>query len=181
MKKRIFNFAVAICLVMNPAFQQVTHAESPFAIPATEKLRIDFFSTPDWIEINRIEKIPQALTLKFVNKNKDANPFASFSQDGPAAPEIASVFKGKINDNKTLFLIIKWHYYISGVDTEGDYYEVHAYQAQLDKKNLSENKRVSSLFGSGFEGKREGKQLHYRFKDARSIRRALSQISSKNF
>jgi hypothetical protein len=182
MKKWLFIFT-ALILAGVTSSSLVVHAESPFVVPSTKKLRIDFFSVPEWIEVNRIEGLPEQLLLKLVDQKGNETPIASFSQDGPASPELVSIFKNKVNSHEILFVILKWHYYLSGVNTEGYYYEVHAYQAQRNKgrqEQLSENRQISELFGSGFDGKQEGKEVHFRFKDAPSVRRALPLIRGKN-
>jgi hypothetical protein len=156
-----------------------TNAESPFAKPQVERFRIDFLVIPQWVEITNINETPERINIKLVNEARSTIEVADFVQDGEASPELVSVFKNRVYSRLTLFVIVKWHYYLSGLDTEGDYYEVHAYEIPEGGNEIAklvENKSVSALFGSGFEGKKEGKFLHFRFKDATSIRKALSHI-----
>jgi hypothetical protein len=142
-----------------------------------DRLRIDFLSVPDWIEISHIEEVPERLAIRLVRKEGDAIPISTFNQDGLAFPELASIFKNKVNGKQVLFTIVKWRYYLSGVDTEGDYYEVHAYEAKNNENGkivFLENKKISNFYGSGFDGKQEGKIVNFRFKEASSIRKSLS-------
>jgi hypothetical protein len=78
---------------------------------------------------------------------------------------------------------VKWRYYLSGVDTEGDYYEVHAYEVGQDKSGVticSENTKISNFFGSGLDGKQNGHIVNFQFKDASAIRRSLCR-KQRNF
>ncbi|CAG4923126.1 hypothetical protein [Paraburkholderia saeva] len=153
-------------------------AAAPTDASGSERLRIDFLAIPDWIEISHIEEIPERLTIRLVRKQGDAIPISTFNQDGPAFPELASIFKNKVDGSQVLFSIVKWRYYLSGVDTEGDYYEVHAYEAKKNGNGeivFTENKKISNFYGSGFDGKQEGKIVKFRFKDASSIRKSLIQ------
>lgn len=96
-------------------------------------LRIDFLAVPDWVEIDHIEEIPKILTIRLVRKEGDAIPISKFDQAGPAFPELAGIFKNDVDGSQILFAIAKWRYYLPGVDAEGDYYEVHAYEAQKNE------------------------------------------------
>jgi hypothetical protein len=54
---------------------------------------------------------------------------------------------------------------------------VHAYESkggEGGKIIFSENKKITDFFGSGFDGKQEGRMVRFRFKDASSIRKSLS-------
>lgn len=157
-------------------FVYITYAKCESEI--NEELRIDFLAVPDWVEIDHIEEIPKTLTIRLVRKEGEAIPISRFTQDGPALPELASIFKNSVDGNQVLFAIVKWRYYLSGVDTEGDYYEVHAYEAHKNKNGeivFSENKEISKFYGSGFDGKQEGKAVKFQFKNAFSIIRNLNQ------
>ncbi len=176
----IFMFFARLYIVVAVFFlSAVVFAESSSGVLGAERLRIDFLSVPDWIEIDRIEEIPEKLVLHLVDGNGAVVPITIFNQDGPAYPELVSIFKNKVNGVWVLFAIVKWRYYLSGVNTEGDYYEVHAYEYRKnddDQIVFAENKIISDFFGSGFDGKQEGKLVHFRFKDAASIRKRLNQI-----
>ncbi|MFM0429861.1 hypothetical protein PQQ75_12660 [Paraburkholderia aspalathi] len=152
-------------------------AEYSSDAPSIKRLRIDFVSAPDWIEIHNVEEVPEKLVIQLA-RGGGIFPIAAFNQDGPAFPELVSIFKNKVGERKILFVIVKWRYYLSGVGTEGDYYEVHAYEAKGGGRGeiiFSENRRISDFFGSGFDGKQEGKVVHFRFKDAAAIRKSLSR------
>ncbi|MDH6151995.1 MULTISPECIES: hypothetical protein [Paraburkholderia] len=155
-----------------------TFAAIPVDASGNERLRIDFLSVPDWIEISHIEQVPEKLVIQLLPKGGDAIPISIFNQDGLTFPELASIFKNKVDGKQVLFAIVKWRYYLSGVDTEGDYYEVHAYEAQKNENGeivFSENKKISNFYGSGFDGKQEGKIVKFRFKNASAIRNSLRQ------
>jgi hypothetical protein len=177
MKSSLHFFARLVAFLL--MFSSISaFAAAPADASGSERLRIDFFAVPDWIEISHIEEVPERLTIRLVRKEGDAIPISTFNQDGPAFPELASIFKNKVNGKQLLFAIVKWRYYLSGVDTEGDYYEVHAYEAQKNgsgKIVFLENKKISDFYGSGFDGKQGGRMVNFRFKDASSIRKSLSQ------
>ncbi|MDR6485512.1 hypothetical protein [Paraburkholderia terricola] len=153
-----------------------TFATAPVDASRNERLRIDFLSVPDWIEINHIEEVPERLVIRLVREGGGEISISTFNQDGPAFPELASIFKNKVNGKQMLFAIVKWRYYLPGVDTEGDYYEVHAYEAKKNERGgivFVENEKMSNFYGSGFDGKQEGEIVRFRFKDALSIRKSL--------
>jgi len=114
-------------------FSVSVYAASPIDASGNVRLRIDFLSTPDWIEINHIEEEPERLLIRLVCETKDAIDISSFDQDGPAFPELASIFKNKVHGRQVLFVIVKWRYYLSGVNAEGYYYEVHAYEVRRNE------------------------------------------------
>jgi len=173
----LLKASVVATLIFGPIFAL---AQSPFSQPTTERIRIDFFRIPEWIEITKKEEIPENIAINIVDDEQMKIHVADFIQDGEAIPDLMSVFKNNVNSHPTLFLIIKWHYYLPVANTEGDYYEVHAYGATSGAGNgvasLTENKRLSEHFGSGFEGKKEGSVVHFRFKDAASVRHDLLLI-----
>lgn len=145
---------------------------------AGERVRIDFLSTEDWIEARRVEQTPEKLEVGFRALSGVIIPIATFSQDGPSSPELVSVFKGSERFRATIFMVVKWHYYLPGVDTDGDYYEVHAYVAQKsgDEVKFSESMAMSSAFGAGFDGRQDGRYVRFPFKDAASIRKKLKSL-----
>jgi hypothetical protein len=172
---KLLHFLTRIAVLLLTFWSISTFAAAN--VPESGRLRIDFLSVPDWIEIGHIEKVPEKLTIRFVREDGNAIPISTFDQDGPAFPELVSVFKNKIDGRLVLFVIVKWRYYLSGVDTEGDYYEVHAYKTNKSGNGeivFSENKEISNFYGSGFDGKQEGKIVKFRFKDASSIRKNLN-------
>jgi hypothetical protein len=130
------------------------------------------------VEITNIEEIPERLNIRLISEKHDPVGVADFVQDGEAAPNLVTVFKSHAQTRSALFVIVKWYYYLPGVNTEGDFYEVHAYVPPKDDNKptkLVENKRLTDLFGS--DGKKEGALVHCRFKDAQSIRKELSHLS----
>src|ERR1700761_4371740 len=153
--KKLANFLVKSCAFVLFSFWSFAIANSPFEKPKTERYRVDFLSSPQWVEITNIDETPVQLKLELVNDRQKTIKVAVFFQDGEADPEVVSIFKDKVNLRSTLFAIVKWHYYLPGASTEGDYYEVHAYgipDGQNKFTEIVENKLVTNLFGSGFEG-----------------------------
>jgi hypothetical protein len=180
--KSAIGFFARINIVVALIYSSVSvFAGSPSDASSIGRLRIDLISIPDWIETKPIEKEPEKLLMRLARREGEVIPIAEFNQDGPAYPELVSAFKNKVGGKQVLFAIVKWRYYLSGIDTEGDYYEVHAFEAQKNEGGeivFSENKEMSDFFGSGFDGKQEGKMVHFRFKDASSIRKSLRQSKS---
>ncbi|WP_157845764.1 hypothetical protein [Herbaspirillum huttiense] len=68
--------------------------------------------------------------IRLVRENGQMIPISVFNQEGPAFPDLVSVFKNRVDSKPLLFTIVKWRYYLPGVDTEGDFYEVHAYETE---------------------------------------------------
>ncbi|WP_156923765.1 hypothetical protein [Burkholderia sp. WSM2232] len=154
------------------------HAAAPVELPAPDKMPIGFLSVPDWIGVSHIDEVPQKLLIQLITKEGHAIQIAAFNQDGPALPELVSIFAATVGRSKVLFAIVKWRYYLSGVNTEGDYYEVHAYNAIKSRAGnvvFSENIKLSNLYGSGFAGKHEGKIVNFPFKSATAIKKSLSK------
>ena len=173
-----FRFFLKLIAIFVAILSISLFATSAANASGNERLRIDFISAPDWIEISHVEKEPEELNIRLLRKNGSTIPIATFTQDGPAFPELASIFKDTLKGRQILFTIVKWRYYLSGVDTEGDYYEVHAYEARNSQSgavSFAEVKKISDFYGSGFDGKQEGKIVHFQFKDASAIRLTLSK------
>ncbi|TDY49753.1 hypothetical protein BX592_1104 [Paraburkholderia rhizosphaerae] len=94
-------------------------------------------------------------------------------------PEIVSVFAAHFRSRAFLFLIVKWHYYLPGVETEGDYYEVKAYATSYSPSGTLTFKvdgHLSETFGSGIDGRQEGARVRFKYKDAISIKKRLSKL-----
>lgn len=177
-----FPFARIVALVVSIFSSVLVQAESsPFATPQTERYRINLVSNNDWIEVNHVNNGLESLSINFVDGRNNQSHIAIFIQDGSAPPELMSIFKSKLKSRQLIIAIIKWHYYLPGANTEGDYYEVHAYEFEKfgDMLLFSEDKGVSDLFGSGFDGKKEGKTIRFRFKNATAVRRAIPILSGK--
>ncbi|WP_454738179.1 hypothetical protein [Cupriavidus necator] len=180
--RTLFPFARIVALVVFIfSSVQVQAESSPFATPQTTRHRINLISNNDWIEVNHANNGLESLSINFVDRRNNSSCIAIFIQDGPAPPELMSIFKSKRNSRQLIIAIVKWHHYLPGANTEGDYYEVHAYEFEKfgDMLLFSEDKNVSDFFGSGFDGKKEGKTIRFRFKNATAIRRALPILSHK--
>ena len=78
----------------------------------------------------------------------------SFMQEGPASPTLASVFKVGQPPHARLFLIVKWHYYLPGINTDGDFYEVNAYT--VDSTGTAEDQQLSKMLALDSMGGRMG-------------------------
>lgn len=167
-----------LVLLLSPALAQA--GSSPFSTPQTERYRINLISSRDWIEVNQVHNELESLSISFINEQENHFHIATFTQNGPSLPELTSIFKVKINSRQLIIAIVKWHYYLPGANTEGDYYEIHAYDFKKfgDTLIFSKNKDISDLFGSGFDGKNEGKISHFRFKNATAVRRAISRCTT---
>ncbi len=177
MKRLSLSLTIACVASLFAPTPSCAHAASSLTTPAGQKFRIDFLSQNDWIEINHMTETPVKILINLVQSDDARVPIAIFNQDGPAIPSIASVFKSTVSSRQMLFLIVRWHYYLPGVDTEGDYYEVHVYGDHNDNRGklfFLEDRSISDIFGSGLEGKKEGKIVHFPFKNAASIRKKLS-------
>ncbi|MBW9107028.1 hypothetical protein [Paraburkholderia phenoliruptrix] len=156
----------------------VAYAAASVEPPGPNELPICFLSVPDWVGVSHIDEVPHEIIIELITKEGRATRIAAFDQDGPALPELVSVFAAKVSRSKILFAIVKWRYYLPGVNTEGDYYEVHAYNAIKNRARnvvFSENIKLSNLFGSGFDGKQEGKIVNFPFKTATAIKKTLNK------
>lgn len=91
------------------------------------------------------------------------------------AAEIATVFTLDADGDQRseLFLVAKWPISHSAIRTEGAYYKVYVYKASGGGLEDAEFVRASDLedmFGSGFDGIREGESVSFPYKDYHSIR-----------
>jgi hypothetical protein len=172
--------AIVIFLVASVNSVQSLATDSPFSTPRTRNFQISLFSKADRIEISEIpEHRPECVTLNYVPEQRGIVKIASFLQEGDANAKITSVFKLS-NKPHLLGVIVKWHYYLSGVNTEGDYYEVHTYQGLRSSDGMITFREINILsesIASGFEGRREGKIVHFSLKDAASVREKLNDRS----
>ncbi|WP_341317366.1 hypothetical protein WN982_39465 [Paraburkholderia sp. IMGN_8] len=128
--KSVLYFFVRLNIVAALIFSSIAAFSEPSSgASGIERLRIDFISVPDWIEIKRIEEEPEKLVVRLVRKDGVVIPIATFNQDG--LPTRNWLALSRIQPvGGVLFAIVKWRYYLSGVDAEGDCYEVHACETQ---------------------------------------------------
>jgi hypothetical protein len=172
--------AIVIYLMASVSSSQSLATNSPFSAPRTRNFQISLFSKADRIDISEIlERRPESVTLNYVPEQGGIVNIANFLQEGDANAKITSVFKLS-NKPHLLGVIVKWHYYLSGVDTEGDYYEVHTYQGLRSFDGMITFREINFLsesIASGFEGRREGKIVHFLLKDAASVREKLNDRS----
>jgi hypothetical protein len=155
-------------------------AVSAFVKEDHQNVVIGLFSSIDSIEVVRIHSEPEALKINFVGEDRRRISIAEFDQDGPALPQIVSIFKDHFRSRQILFLIVKWHYYLSGLDTEADFYEVHAIDVKFGNSHthsFARDEFLTMIFGSGMDGKHEGKHVRFKFKDVASIRRRLRELN----
>jgi hypothetical protein len=168
------------------AAQFLSHAVfslTPFSDYGRMRVGINIYSEASWIDVNAVDSTPSKLEIDFTNSAGNQTHIATFAQDGSNVPMLVSVFKDVINQHQMLLLIVKWHYYLPGVDTEGDFYEVHAYRVERAPHgtfHFIENSTLSRRLGSGFDGRQEGRLVRFRYKTAKAIREELRRIESQH-
>ncbi|WP_124800573.1 hypothetical protein [Paraburkholderia phosphatilytica] len=151
---------------------RIAFSNPPLTIPVDANVRVGILSQESWINAIVSDVEPRQLVITLENFSGVQFPVATFIQDGPSSPQLVSAFEVFVEARQALFLIVKWHYYLPGVDTEGDFYEVHAYDIQRTSQGdprFLKDPLLSGKFGSGFDGKQEGKRVHFPYKDAQSI------------
>jgi hypothetical protein len=104
--------AAFLCAISTLAFCQALS----FSHPTQGKLRIDFIAAPDWVRPTRFDGPPETLSVDLVDSVGAEVHIDSFMQEGPASPTLASVFKVGQTARARLFLIMKWHYYVPGIN-----------------------------------------------------------------
>ncbi|QCP51347.1 hypothetical protein FAZ95_20645 [Trinickia violacea] len=91
------------------------------------------------------------------------------------SPDVVTVLYRKARD---IIVLVKWSSNSRVADTQGDYYRVYAYRYM--KKNpvkpFSRNEDIMKRFGEGLEGTLDGKPVHFPYKNADSIRKALDRF-----
>jgi len=152
---------------------------SPFAQEDHERVKIGLFSPADVIEISHIYSEPEAINVDFRGVDGSSISIAEFGQVGSSLPKVISVFKGGFKERTLLMLIVKWYFYLPGVDTDADYYEIHVFNISKNPENgihFSRNEFLSHIFGSGFDGRHEGERTYFRYKDAISVKQKLKEL-----
>lgn len=179
MNKRFVYLLVSFLLTSGGFFAASLCCASQGAQSTSEKkVRLDLGGSPEWIVATTMWTDPAQLAISFQDYKKNDIPIGVFDQEGNAIPELASVFKEYLKYEYYLFLIVKWPYSLPGVETEGTVYEIHAYKIKFDKNDpiFLEDKDMSKIFGSGFDGQQEGKAVKFSYKNAAEIRKKLKRL-----
>jgi hypothetical protein len=91
------------------------------------------------------------------------------------SPDIVTVFYRKRQD---VMVLVKWSTNSQAADAQGDYYKIYVYrytQRNSDKPFLLQPDVMKEL-GEGWDGTVDGRSVHFPYKDALSIRKALNRL-----
>lgn len=142
------------------AFSQSEIVQGPFKIDGCDSI---------FIQKEQNVNYPIALYLKSDNKNYKIE---SYEVDGDS-PNIETVFFTKINNTKNVIVLISWKQIHLVDNIYGKYYQIYGYTYK--KNNLTINNEIKKDPElSGLDGKFGDKNLHFKYKDAASIKRYLN-------
>ncbi|MHA7683305.1 peptidase associated/transthyretin-like domain-containing protein [Cupriavidus sp. PET2-C1] len=100
---------------------------------------------------------------------------AKYSIEG-AAPQVDSLFFGRIKGRVNLFVIVRWELRHSGMGTYGDLYQVYSYESD-SSGSLSENKSiVENSEMTGVEGYVEHQVSTFRLKTALDVKNFIRRM-----
>jgi hypothetical protein len=91
------------------------------------------------------------------------------------SPSVETILYRK---NRDIVALVKWESNSQAADIVGDYYKIYVYQ--YDPENLvspfHSDKETMKKLGEGWEGVMNGRRVHFPYKDAASIRKALDRF-----
>ncbi|MCD7099393.1 hypothetical protein [Stenotrophomonas sp. MMGLT7] len=93
------------------------------------------------------------------------------------AAQIESVFTRDVDSDgqKELFVIARWEVSHPGLRTSGNFYRTYVYKTSANGNSFSRMEQVERVIGSGMDGVREGRKVHYPYRDAGSIKKLLDK------
>lgn len=139
-----------------------------------KKCNLDFYAVNSADEIIAIGRPDYSIDVRWACDGKPTILVDNYEVEG-GSPEIVAVFYRKSQD---VVVLVKWSTNSQASYIQGDYYKIYIYRrtpGNLDKPFSRQNDVMKKL-GEGWNGTKDGKPVPYPFKDASSIRKALSQL-----
>lgn len=135
---------------------------------------LDFYAVNSADEALEIGRPDYSVDVRWACDGKPVILVDNYEVEG-GSPEIVTVFYRKRQD---IVVLVKWTMNSQASDIQGDYYKIYIYKrtpGNLDKPFSRQNDVMKEL-GEGWNGTKDGKPVRYPFKDASSIRKALSRL-----
>jgi hypothetical protein len=135
---------------------------------------VDFYAIDAPGEQPAIGRSNYSIYLRWSCNGKPARPIDTYEIEG-GSPEIVTVLFRKKKDTVVL---VKWTTTSPSADFQGDFYKIYVYRYTPENSNkpLKRQENAMSKLGDGWEGTMNGREVHYPFKDAYSIRRELNRL-----
>ncbi|MEZ0470347.1 hypothetical protein [Luteimonas salinilitoris] len=179
MKK--FLLVLALLLTLVGITNADDNRENSATSIASPTLRVDFPSLNSLIQFFYVERIDRDPSIEmYLTSQADATPRSYYlgkiePEGGP--PNIESVFTMDVDRDgrKELLVLARLEVRHSGLQTSGNYFRTYVYKANASSTDFSRLKDVEEKIGEGLDGTREGEKVHYRYRDAASIRKLLSR------
>jgi hypothetical protein len=128
------------------------------------------------LESNRpaIGRPDYSLDLRWLCDDRPVQTIDTYEIEG-SSPEPVTVLYRKRRD---IVILVKWSPRSHAADAQGDFYKVYAYTyaRQNHRSQFSLNRRIMRTLGEGWEGTLDGRPVHFRYKDATSIRKGLDRF-----
>jgi len=128
------------------------------------------------IENERVEigRPDHTLDLRWACKDEKSRVIDTYQIEGGSPQVVTILYRKNIN----IIVLAKWESRSRSADVFGDYYKIYAYQytPKSSDKLFSVNRNIMSKLGEGWEGDVAGKSVHFPYKEAAAIRKALDRF-----
>ncbi|MDQ7976142.1 hypothetical protein QYH69_02645 [Paraburkholderia sp. SARCC-3016] len=112
--------------------------------------------------------------LRWICEDGKSRIIDTYQIEGGSPQVITILFRR----NRHIIVLVKWEARSRNADVFGDYYKIYAYQyapTSVDKL-FPVDRNLMSKLGEGWEGDVAGKSVHFPYKDAAAIRKALDRF-----
>lgn len=136
--------------------------------------KLDFYAVNSADEFPAIGRPDYSIDARWACKGRPTRIVDTYEIEG-GSPEIVTVF---YRNKQDIVVLVKWSTNSQASDIQGDYYKIYIYRhttGSLDNP-FSRREDVMKKLGEGWDGEMDGKPVHYPFKDASSIRKALNRL-----
>ena len=115
-----------------------------------------------------------SLDLKWVCDDRPVLSVDKYEIEG-GSPDVVAILYRK---NRYIIVLVRWVSNSRAADAQGDYYKIYAYRRTLEdrRKPFSRELSIMNKLGEGWDGTMNGEVVHFPYKDARSIRKALDRF-----
>jgi hypothetical protein len=115
-----------------------------------------------------------SLDLRWACKDGQAEIIDTYEIEG-GSPSVVTILYRK---NRDIVVLVKWESNSQAADIIGDYYKIYVYRHTPENfsKRFYSDKETMKKLGEGWEGVMNGRRVHFPYKDAASIRKALDRL-----
>ncbi|WP_089160972.1 hypothetical protein [Caballeronia sordidicola] len=137
-----------------------------------EGCNLEFYILPD--ENPALGRPDHSIDLRWVCGDQPQRVIDNYEIEG-GSPDIVTVFYRKRHD---AIVLVKWSTNSQAADVQGDYYKIYVYRYARNNpaQPFRPQRDVMKKLGEGWDGTVDGKSVHYPYKDALSIRKALNRL-----